>query len=142
MTAATLWTPEELDPLARLLHEGHNPNTTHDLSTYEGRAAWRRVWDDRLRRPPKSRRKRKRRPSVARPKVSPLWTVKEVAAYLQRSERWVYTALKRDPKHKGSLPNFRLPGGGPRFDPKEVREWLADGCPPAAEFRRRQGGQL
>ena len=64
-----------------------------------------------------------------------LWTIKDVARYLARSERWVARALRRSDADPGSLPHYRLPGGAPRFDPAEVEEWFHAGCPPVATFR-------
>ncbi|MGD0090878.1 MAG: hypothetical protein ABSE73_13250 [Planctomycetota bacterium] len=73
---------------------------------------------------------------------APLWSVRDVAAYLQRSERWVYDALTQDPAKAGSIPFLRIPGGRgshgegtARFLPAAVQEWVASGCPPAAVFR-------
>ena len=65
----------------------------------------------------------------------PLWTIKDVARYLARSERWIARALRRADTDPGSLPHYRLPGGAPRFNPVEVEEWLRSGCPPMATFR-------
>lgn len=74
---------------------------------------------------------------------SGLWVVKELASYLRRSERWVRSRLTLDPKHAGSIPSLRGPGlgRGARFDPAEIKEWLAQGCPPAAEFRARRSAR-
>jgi len=61
-------------------------------------------------------------------------TVKEAAAYLKRSERWIREAVARDPQEAGSIPHHRLPGrrGGVRFDRDELLLWLKADCPPAA----------
>lgn len=64
-----------------------------------------------------------------------MWTIKDVARFLARSERWVARALRRLDTDPGSLPHYRLPGGAPRFDPTEVEAWFRGGCPPAATFR-------
>ena len=69
--------------------------------------------------------------------VQPLWTVADCAAYLQRSRRWIGSAMTIDPRKPGSIPFFRLPGrngsdGHPRFVPALVQAWAAAGCPPAA----------
>lgn len=67
----------------------------------------------------------------------PLWGVDDLAQRLGRSRRWVYRALQKDPKRRGSLPFVRLPGGGPRFLPDLIEEWLLLGCPPAEEVTRK-----
>ena len=64
-----------------------------------------------------------------------LWRVRDLARYLGRSERWIWTALRRPETEPGSLPCRRLPGGSPRFDPREVEAWVLAGCPPVATFR-------
>ena len=64
-----------------------------------------------------------------------LWRVADLALYLGRSPRWIWTALRRPETEPGSLPCRRLPGGTPRFDPREVEAWVQAGCPPAATFR-------
>jgi hypothetical protein len=73
---------------------------------------------------------------------APLWTVADVAHFLQRSERFIYDALTRDPAQAGSIPFIRIPGGrgshgqgSPRFVPASIQEWVAAGCPPAAVFQ-------
>jgi hypothetical protein len=139
-----LWTPDDLDPLARLLHDGgEGDERVYRLSTHEGRAAWQRAWTNRLRVVPAGstkKRKRKRPRSALRPVVTPLWTVRDLADLLCRSERWVYTSLQRDPEREGSVPFLRLPGGGPRFDPATIQAWLAQGCPAASRVKKE--GQL
>jgi len=79
---------------------------------------------------------------------APLWTVADVASFLQRSERWVFNALTQDPAKPGSLPFIRIPGGrgshgqgSPRFVPAEVVSWVSEGCPPVTVFRSWQGTQ-
>jgi len=74
--------------------------------------------------------------------ITPLWTVADVARFLQRSERWVYDALATDPNKPGSLPFIRIPGGrgsrgqgSARFVPADIVAWVAAGCPPATVFR-------
>lgn len=67
----------------------------------------------------------------------PLWGVDDLARRLGRSKRWVYRALQKDPKRKGSIPFVRLPGGGPRFMPNLIEEWLLRGCPPAEDVTRK-----
>jgi hypothetical protein len=74
--------------------------------------------------------------------VSPLWTVRDVARFLARSERFIWEALSSDPAKPGSLPFIRIPGGrgcrgegSPRFVAAEIQSWVASGCPPAAVFR-------
>ena len=66
-----------------------------------------------------------------------LWTVKDVAKYLQRSPRWVWGCLTHRPDESGSIPHIRLPGKtpSPRFVPDEVRDWAALNFPPARDFK-------
>ena len=47
-----------------------------------------------------------------------LWTVRELAAFLGMSERWVHERTRRD-----EIPCHRL-GTALRFDPEEVQVWL------------------
>ncbi len=63
-----------------------------------------------------------------------LWTVEQLAAYLQRSRRWVYGRLKIAPSRSGSIPHVRLPAGAPRFIPSVIRAWVRASCPPADRF--------
>ena len=49
----------------------------------------------------------------------PLWTVKDVMAYLQVSRSWVYQRVER-----GEIPCRRLLGCV-RFEPAAVRAWVA-----------------
>lgn len=77
--------------------------------------------------------------------IAPLWSVRDVARFLQRSERWIYDTLAADPAKAGSIPVFRIPGGrgsrgrgSARFVPADIVEWVAAGCPPAAVFRQWQ----
>lgn len=66
-----------------------------------------------------------------------LWTVRDVARYLARSDRWVWSGLRHPDTEKGSIPHQRLPPGGtPRFDPEEIKEWVRAGCSPVATFRQ------
>lgn len=61
--------------------------------------------------------------NAARPVQSaePLWTVRELGAYLQRSERWIHN-------HRDALPQaIRLPGGGLRWEPETIRAWARGG---------------
>ena len=74
--------------------------------------------------------------------VAPLWTVRDVARFLARSERWIWDSLSADPAKPGSLPFIRIPGGrgcrgegSPRFVAADIQFWVASGCPPAAVFR-------
>ena len=46
------------------------------------------------------------------------WTVRELAAFLGMSERWVHELTRRD-----EIPCHRL-GTALRFDPEEVQVWL------------------
>jgi excisionase family DNA binding protein len=68
-----------------------------------------------------------------------LWSVREVAHFLKRSERWVRSRISIDPKVKGSMPFYRL-GRGLRFSEEEIRRWLDGGCPPSSEIRVPRGG--
>lgn len=72
-----------------------------------------------------------------------LLTVRQAAAYIQRSESWLYEALKRSPEEDGSVPHVRLPGrrGGARFDRAELLEWLRTGAPPAAVWEELKSGR-
>ena len=67
--------------------------------------------------------------------INALWGVKDVAAFVAKSERWVRYALVIPPTKAGSIPHFRV-GESPRFDPDEIRGWARAGCPPVSEFRR------
>jgi excisionase family DNA binding protein len=49
---------------------------------------------------------------------SPLWTVKEVAKYLNLHEISIYRMIKR-----GEIPAFRI-GGCWRFTKERIDEWL------------------
>lgn len=49
--------------------------------------------------------------------IEPLWTVQQVAAYLQASTSYVYKAAER-----GEIPCRRI-GALLRFVPSSVREW-------------------
>ncbi len=64
-----------------------------------------------------------------------LWTLQELATYLQRSPRWISYRLGRTPETEGSIPHVRL-GRTPRFDPEEIRAWVQAGCPSTAVFRQ------
>ena len=70
--------------------------------------------------------------------VVPLWTAKQAAAYLAKSERWLCYALRIPPGEPGSIPHARI-GRNVRFDGDELREWVRDGCPPAATFKAWRG---
>ncbi|OGQ86255.1 MAG: hypothetical protein A2289_01930 [Deltaproteobacteria bacterium RIFOXYA12_FULL_58_15] len=50
-----------------------------------------------------------------------LWTVKEVAAFLQMSESWVSKRAADD-----SLPTIRI-GRAVRFEPEAIRAWARGG---------------
>jgi hypothetical protein len=65
--------------------------------------------------------------------IETLWTVWEAASFLNKSRRWVFSKLKLRPDQKGSLPHVRV-GGGARFEPGVIRDWVRAGCPPAARF--------
>ena len=66
--------------------------------------------------------------------IRPLWTPRETAKFLRKSPRWVFYALRIPPSDPGSIPHVRL-GRSPRFCPDTLREWVHQGCPPAAVFR-------
>ena len=66
-----------------------------------------------------------------------LWTVRQAAAFLGRSESWVYKAAER-----GGLPRARGMAWGLRFIPAELQAYARGEAPPAAAVvpLRRQGG--
>ena len=66
--------------------------------------------------------------------VMPLWTVKEVAAFLRKSVRWVRYALRKPENEPGSIPHTKV-GRTPRFDPAALKAWVEYGCPPAATLK-------
>ena len=80
-------------------------------------------------------------PPDSPPQTPSLWTVRDVANFLVRSERWVWTALRYQETEEGSIPCHRLPGGSPRFDAHEIEEWVKSGCPPVATFKSWQGAR-
>jgi excisionase family DNA binding protein len=55
----------------------------------------------------------------------PLWTVKEVAAYLKVSTAWVYMHAE-----DGTLPSVRI-GGLRRFHPEDIRAYARGEWKPA-----------
>lgn len=63
-----------------------------------------------------------------------LWTVKDAAAFLRKSPRWIFYALQTPETEEGSIPHSKL-GRNPRFIPADIRTWAAQGFPPAATFR-------
>ena len=68
------------------------------------------------------------------PPIDYLWTVKEAAAFLARSERWTWYMLKAHENEPGSIPHVML-GRSPRFIPADMKAWAAAGFPPAASFK-------
>ncbi len=62
-----------------------------------------------------------------------LLSVPEAARYLQKSPRWIWSALTRRPDEPGSIPHVRV-GSSPRFFPDDLAAWVRAGCPPAATF--------
>ena len=56
--------------------------------------------------------------------TEPLWTAKDVAAFLRVSRAWVYLHSEQ-----GTLPSLRI-GGLRRFVPAEIRAYAAGGRPP------------
>jgi hypothetical protein len=71
-----------------------------------------------------------------------LWTVGELARFLNRSPRWVRLQLARSPEEAGSLPHVKLPSPGRRrqvrFIPATIRAWLEAGCPSIRDFEGMQ----
>ena len=67
-------------------------------------------------------------------RVARLWNVESCAAYLGKSPRWLWSALRVSPEKPGSIPHVRL-GRTPRFLPEHISAWVGQGCPPAAMFR-------
>jgi hypothetical protein len=65
---------------------------------------------------------------------SKLGTVADVAAFLRKSPRWVFLALRQPEGTPGSIPHVRL-GRTPRLIPDDLRAWAASGFPPVATFR-------
>ncbi len=72
--------------------------------------------------------------------VQSLWSVPEVARYLKRSQRWVWSQLGRQASEAGSIPHRRI-GKAPRFFPEEIRRWVDAGCPPVAQLQTWRGRQ-
>ncbi len=64
-----------------------------------------------------------------------LWSVPDAAKYLQKSPRWIWSALTRRPDEPGSIPHVRV-GSSPRFFPDDLAAWVRAGCPPAATFAK------
>lgn len=64
-----------------------------------------------------------------------LWTVKEAATYLRKSESWVWQAVRTPEDRPGSIPHAKL-GKSPRFIPEEMQAWAASGFLPAADFKQ------
>ncbi len=58
--------------------------------------------------------------------VEPLWTVKDVAAYLRTSTSWVYIHAEA-----GTLPSVRI-GGLRRFQPEAIRAYARGEWRPSA----------
>jgi hypothetical protein len=63
-----------------------------------------------------------------------LWSVKDLAIYLQKSQRWVFKALRLPDTEAGSIPHVRL-CRSPRFVPDDIKAWAFANFPPAATFR-------
>jgi len=64
-----------------------------------------------------------------------LWTVRETAAYLGKSARWLFDVLRTPESEPGSIPFVRI-GRSPRFIPDDIRAWLDMQCPPVILFRK------
>lgn len=56
----------------------------------------------------------------------PLWTVRQLAAFLQVSTVSIYKLLAEVPGSERALPAIKLPTGVWRFEPDAIRSWLAD----------------
>jgi hypothetical protein len=67
------------------------------------------------------------------PALPQLWTVSEAAAYLRKSESWVWQAVRTPQEQSGSIPHAKL-GKSPRFIPEKLQKWAASGFPAVAEF--------
>ncbi|MBM7117653.1 helix-turn-helix domain-containing protein [Archangium primigenium] len=59
---------------------------------------------------------------------APLWTVQDVARFLQVSRSWVYQKTAA-----GELPCLHV-GGLLRFEPEAVRAWVKGERPPASRL--------
>lgn len=57
-------------------------------------------------------------PAAERETTEPLWTPKDLAAYLQVSRSWIYSAIQR-----GLIPHAYF-GGLLRFEPAKIRTWV------------------
>ncbi|MEI6236614.1 MAG: helix-turn-helix domain-containing protein [Planctomycetota bacterium] len=68
------------------------------------------------------------------PLAENLWTVKDAAAFLRKSQRWIFYALQTPEHESGSIPHSKL-GRNPRFIPDDLRLWAAQGFPPANAFK-------
>lgn len=62
-----------------------------------------------------------------------LWDIRACAAYLRKSARWLYKAVKNRPNEPGSIPHVNI-GSTARFVPGDIEKWVQQGCPPAALF--------
>ena len=56
--------------------------------------------------------------------IEPLWTVHDLAEFLQKSTSWVYKRTRRN--RSGLLPRARVVGGEYRWERTEVLRWLAN----------------
>ena len=50
-----------------------------------------------------------------------LWTIKDVAEYLQCAEQTVY-----DKVYRGVIPHIKIPSGGIRFRKEDIDKWLIE----------------
>ncbi|HLX68478.1 MAG TPA: helix-turn-helix domain-containing protein [Verrucomicrobiae bacterium] len=73
-------------------------------------------------------------PVAAAPVPAPLWTVKDAAAFLRKSPRWIFYSLQIPENEPGSIPHSKL-GRNPRFIPDDLKAWASAGFPPAATFK-------
>jgi hypothetical protein len=62
-----------------------------------------------------------------------LWTVDQLAAFLNMSPRWIRKHLCYRPEETGSIPHIRF-GRTPRFDPEQIKDWVAAGCPASSDW--------
>ena len=61
-------------------------------------------------------------PALVRPK---LWTIEDLAAYLDMKPKWIYNRTKRKPTQDDAIPHLKM-GRFIRFDPEaeDFKIWL------------------
>lgn len=69
--------------------------------------------------------------------IETMWTVREVAAFLRKSTRWVYEEAAAPPDDPLRIPCTRI-GGNLRFDPPRVIAWAKTGVPSRSSRSRRR----